>query len=207
MNYCPNCGSKLESGHNFCPNCGQKPRQEKVEKTQRKTSSKNNSWVIPVSIVLLIIAIGAIVSGVIIGLQSGDDTSSNSNAGNYYQPTYYPTYTYQPPQPTYTPTQHILLSNETILGGYHSHTSYVIPAGKTVTLSWSADGYVSAYILTENQYDYFSFYGFHSSPAAYDSGSSGTLSYYVANTDTYYLVLSNSNLFQNVKVYSATASW
>jgi len=68
MNYCPNCGNKLEPGHNFCPNCGQKPAQEKTEEV-RFRKPKNKRWVrISVLIVLLIIAIAAVVSGLVIWL-------------------------------------------------------------------------------------------------------------------------------------------
>ena len=28
MNYCPKCGTKLESDHRFCPNCGYKTTEE-----------------------------------------------------------------------------------------------------------------------------------------------------------------------------------
>jgi predicted nucleic acid-binding Zn ribbon protein len=210
MNYCPNCGKELEPGHVFCPNCGQKPLQQNPKKVQNN-KHHGRYWVtISVLIIVLVIAIAAVVSGLVIGLGG-----NNSSSSNYYQPTY-PTYTYQPPTttytyqtptPSYTPTTRTLLSNQTVTSSYHNYNSYVIQAGKTVSLSWSADGSVSVYILTENQYDYFSFWGYHLSPAAYKSGSSGTIVYNVANTDTYYLVIKNPSLFQNVKVYSATASW
>jgi len=215
MNYCPNCGSKLGPGHNFCPNCGQNPSQESSEKTQRPNTKKRNNWVLPIIIVILIIAIGGIAAGVVIGLNSGGNSSSNSNGGNhYYQPTYtYPTYTYQP-QPTYTPytptQQHVLLSNYTMFGPSNEVFDYTIEAGKTISVSWSADGLIYVWILTETQYDYFinSMWGVTTTNyQAFKTGETGNLVYNVTYTDTYYIVIRNTSYVSGVKVYSATASW
>ncbi|MFA5368140.1 MAG: hypothetical protein WC333_09695, partial [Dehalococcoidia bacterium] len=201
---------ELEPGHVFCPNCGQKPPQQNPKKVQSNKHHGRYWATISVLIIVLVIAIAAVVSGLVIGLGG-----NNSSSSNYYQSTYptytyqppIPTYTYQPPTPTYTPTTHTLLSDHTLFGPSYNYDSYYIPAGKTISLSWSADGYVSIYILTETQYSYFSTWGWHSNPAAYDNGNSGTLSYHVSNTDTYYLVINNPSWVTGIKVYSATASW
>ena len=206
MNYCPNCGNKLEPGHNFCSNCGQKPTQEKSQKVQRKTTGKRHSWVIPVVIGLLIVAISAIASGVVIGLNSGGNN-------NHYIPPIYPTSTYPPPtqtyqpSPTYTPITHTLMTDHTLFGPSYNYNSFTIQADKTISISWSADGYVQVYVLTQNQYDYFATWGWQFSPTCYGEGSSGTKSCPISNTDTYYLVINNPSVVTGVKVYSATASW
>ncbi|MFA5375542.1 MAG: zinc ribbon domain-containing protein [Dehalococcoidia bacterium] len=208
MSYCSKCGNKLEPGQNFCSNCGQKPPQEKTEKTQRTNTKKRNKWILPVTIVLLIIAIGGIAGGVVIGLNSGGNTSSNNN--NIY--TVYPTDTYQAPtqtyQPPYTPTTHTLMSDQTLSAGSHDPNPYTISAGKTITISWSASSNVDVYIFTDTNYNYW-LQGSYICEAA-KTASSDSLSYPVANTDTYYLVVKNTNTLgfgAAITVYSATATW
>jgi predicted nucleic acid-binding Zn ribbon protein len=194
MNYCQNCGNKIEPGQNFCSHCGQKPVQEKTERAQRTNTKKRNKWILPVAIVLLIIVIGAIAGGIVIGLNSGGNTSSNN--------------TYQPPTQPYQPTSHTLMSDQTLSAGSHDPNPYTVAAGKTITISWSADGNVDVYIFTDTNYNYW-LLGSYICEAS-TTGSSGTLSYTVVDTDTYYLVVKNPNTLgfgAAITVYSATASW
>lgn len=118
---------------------------------------------------------------------------------------------YQPPyQPT--PTQQLyqvnLVTPSQILGcTEYTYTPKTIQAGKTISMSWRADGNVNAYIFTETQFgSWKSNFGI-GNYAASTSGTSGTLSYIVTNTDKYYFVIKNPLCGQSVKVYSATASW
>jgi hypothetical protein len=93
--------------------------------------------------------------------------------------------------------------------GYTYHP-YTIQAGKTINISWSADGDVNVYIFTETRFGNWvgnSATGDGNYVAARTYSSSGTLFYTVADTDTYYLVIKNPSGDQDVKVYSATASW
>ena len=201
MNYCPNCGNKIEPNQNYCPNCGQKPAQEKTEEAQRTNTKKKNKWILPVTIVLLIIAIGGIAGGVVIGLNSGGNTSSNYNQAG--------TDSTQPPyQPPYTPTSHVLISNQTLSAGYHTNNPFTITAGKTITISWSANGNVDVIIFTDTQYTNWLLGG--TACEAIKNDSSGPLSYTTSNTDTYYLVVKNPGMLgfdAAITVYSATASW
>ena len=78
---------------------------------------------------------------------------------------------------------------------------------KTLTMSWSADGGLDCFILTENQFNNFKndIFGIVSAWLATGSGSSGTITAVVQNTDTYYVVLRNTfSLGSPVKLYQAT---
>ena len=211
MSYCPNCGNKLEPGQNFCLNCGQKPSQEKPQKAPTKRPKNKRRLRTSVLVVVLIIVIAAVAIGVIIGLHNPPPPPPIPTQ-TYPPPTYTyqpptPTYTYQP-SPTYTPSPHTLISNETISAGYHNSYPYTIEAGKSVTISWSASSNVDVYIFTDTDYNYW-LQGSYICEASKTS-SSGTLSYKVPNTGTYYLVIKNPNTLgfgAAITVSSATASW
>jgi len=97
------------------------------------------------------------------------------------------------------------LNDYQLPGGYYEYWVEHIQAGRQVCISWQADGAVSVYILTETQYDYFKVWGFTARYIAYDKARSGTLCRKIANTDTYYLIIKNSSLFETYKIYSAEA--
>jgi hypothetical protein len=84
-------------------------------------------------------------------------------------------------------------------------------AGETLTFSWSADGGLVGYIFTENQYNNWknNLAGLPSSYEGYNSGSTGSITVTIQNSDTYYAVLFNNALGilgsgPNVEVYQAT---
>lgn len=79
-----------------------------------------------------------------------------------------------------------------------------VTAGRTLSLSWSADGSLNCFILTQNQYNNFkSNFGLVSSSMASGSGASGTIIANIQNTDWYYAVLYNTSVFESVKLYQA----
>ncbi len=76
--------------------------------------------------------------------------------------------------------------------------------GRTLTLSWSADGNLEGYIFTENQFNNFKPFGIPSAYEAYFQGASGTISWHVQNSDTYYGVVTNRMVVaSSVKLYQA----
>jgi hypothetical protein len=82
--------------------------------------------------------------------------------------------------------------------------------GETLTFSWSADGGLVGYIFTVNQYNNWknNILGLPSSYAGYNSGSTGSITVTIQNSDTYYAVLFNNALGilgsgPNVEVYQA----
>jgi len=83
-------------------------------------------------------------------------------------------------------------------------------AGETLTFSWSADGGLVGYIFTVNQYNNWknNLLGLPSSYEGYNSGSTGSITVTVQNSDTYCAVLFNNavGIFDsgpNVEVYQA----
>jgi hypothetical protein len=80
-----------------------------------------------------------------------------------------------------------------------------VEAGRTLSLSWQADGNLECFILTENQYNNFkSNLGIVSARMAYGSGMNGAISAYIQNSDRYYAVIRNTfTLGPSVKLYQA----
>ncbi len=97
------------------------------------------------------------------------------------------------------------VNNSVLHGGYYKDWSDTIRAGETISVSWEADGSVYVWILTQTQYDYFKMWGTHFDPEELQTGRSGTLTHYVANTDTYHVIIHNISPFKNIKIYSAVA--
>jgi|GEM_PF-6221052 len=199
MKYCANCGNKLKSAYNYCPNCGEKPAQNEAETLQFQRP-RSNRWVVTLIllVVLLIIAIAAIVSGLVIWLSSDSNTLSNSYEGISY--------------PTYTPITHQvdLIAPQSILAsGVDSHAIETIQAGSIVSISWNADTNVDIYILTETQYPYFHTYGTPVEYIGHQSNQSGFMTCHIANTGTYYLVISRpgNGAYSSATIYSAMAAW
>lgn len=126
---------------------------------------------------------------------TGESESSNA----HYTP-------YQPSYPTPAQEQEIgRLTDHVLKGGYFHDWTETIQAGKTISISWEADGRLNVWILTQTQYDYFKVWGTTFRYEALKSGRSGTLVHRVSNTDTYHLIVQNPSLFENIKVYSAVA--
>lgn len=107
----------------------------------------------------------------------------------------------QAPSSTYTPTTTIPTwtgANQVI----NSASWELLPsngvnvqAGKTLSLSWSADGDLKCYICTANQYNNFkNSNGVSINYFQKGEGSQGSISYTVQNTDTYYAILYNDAL-------------
>jgi len=106
--------------------------------------------------------------------------------------------------------QEILHSVSGIIpGGYYfalPPNGIYLSSGKTLKLSWSADGYLYAYILTETQFQDFKFDGIASNYKAKGYGREGTISVYIRHDDRYYAVVSNSLILgPSVKLYGAEA--
>ena len=118
---------------------------------------------------------------------------------------------FTPPPNGYTPAppnggRVIFNVNNLVLhGGHYENGSDTIRARETISVSWEADGSVYVWILTQTQYDYFKMWGTHFDPEELQTGRSGTLTHYVANTDTYYVIIHNISLFKSIKIYSAVA--
>jgi len=206
MGFCSNCGKQIENGAAFCSHCGQKLAQEKTERIRPGNANKRRKIIIPTLVMIFIVAIAATVSGLVIWLTPGPN------------PTPYPTYTYQP-QPTYTyqPTQpsspshqvNLVEPNHVLNSGSYSYETASIQAGSTVTISWSADANVEIWVITATQYPDWTFMAWSANYVGYKSGNSGILTCHIANTDTYYLIISRpgSGLYSPATIYSAIASW
>lgn len=96
--------------------------------------------------------------------------------------------------------------DQIILGGYYASFGGYVEAGNTLSLSWSADSSLDCFILTQNQLNNVknSLSGIISVWEAYGSGSSGTISAQIQNSDTYYAIVRNtSSLGPSVKLYHA----
>ena len=98
------------------------------------------------------------------------------------------------------------LTNYVLAGLYCQDWSMMIQAGKTISISWEADGSLNAWVLTQSQCDYLKVWGTTSSYEAMKSGRSGTLIYRVSNTDTYHLIVQNPSQVESITVYSAVAT-
>ncbi|MEM0095707.1 MAG: hypothetical protein QW660_03630 [Candidatus Bathyarchaeia archaeon] len=100
------------------------------------------------------------------------------------------------------------VGNLIIYGGYYVAVleGVYIEAGKTLKLSWSADGNLHAYILTETQFQDFKDDGIASNYEAYMYAREGTISAYIRHSDKYYAVLSRLPFASSVKVYQAQAT-
>jgi hypothetical protein len=84
-----------------------------------------------------------------------------------------------------------------------------VQAGKTLTLSWSADGGLVGYIFTTNQYNsWINSLRTEATFEGHDSGSTGSMTVTIQNSDTYCAVLLNNAISilgeNSVKVYQAT---
>ena len=90
-------------------------------------------------------------------------------------------------------------------GQHHHHWRPYILSGRELSVSWSADGAVDVYVLTETQYEYFRVWGFTMRYVAYRQASRGTLFIGVPNSDTYFIVINNPSWVETYKVYSAEA--
>ncbi|RLG97841.1 hypothetical protein DRO19_05225 [Candidatus Bathyarchaeota archaeon] len=118
-------------------------------------------------------------------------------------------YTVQVPHQVNVPKEQTLYtkSSETIPGGYYvplPPDGVYVESGKTIKLSWSADGYLDAYILTETQFEDFKIDGIVSNWEAHSYGKEGIISANIRHNDKYYAVVSNTPLLSSpVKLYQA----
>ncbi|MEM3873796.1 MAG: hypothetical protein QXU45_01485 [Candidatus Bathyarchaeia archaeon] len=119
-------------------------------------------------------------------------------------------YTFQVPYEAKETREEILyaLNDVYVSGGYY----YALPpegvyisAGKTLILSWVADGDVRAYILTQTQFQDFKFDGVATNYEATLYAREGTISAKIRYDDVYYATLSRLILTSTVKVYQAQA--
>lgn len=85
-----------------------------------------------------------------------------------------------------------------------------VQAGKTLNLSWSADGSLNCYFVTANQYNNFkNSNGVSITYVGKGVSNQGSISYTVQNSDTYYAILYNDALGilgagPSVHLYQAT---
>jgi 4-amino-4-deoxy-L-arabinose transferase-like glycosyltransferase len=80
-----------------------------------------------------------------------------------------------------------------------------VSSGRTLSLSWSADDNVECFIFTENQYNNFSQPHVEVTYQAHGTGSSGTISTNVVNSDSYYAVIRIEQMGgPSFKLYQAT---
>jgi hypothetical protein len=119
-------------------------------------------------------------------------------------------YTIQVPYTTTETREEVLytLNDVYVSGGYYyalpPEGVYVSP-GKTLILSWVADGDLDAYILTQTQFSDFKFDGIASNYEAHLYARQGTISAYIRYGDVYYTTLSKLIFTSTVKVYEAQA--
>ncbi|MDQ0287730.1 putative membrane protein YvbJ [Desulfofundulus luciae] len=62
MFYCPECGTKIESGTKFCGNCGKPLNLSQVSKSQRQKLTESHVKIIVASVLVLIIGIALYLS-------------------------------------------------------------------------------------------------------------------------------------------------
>lgn len=86
--------------------------------------------------------------------------------------------------------------NKNLGGGTFTYWSLRIESGKSVSVSWGADGCLYVFVLTENQFQQFRLLGTTTWYTAFKYCNSGTLTKTIENTDTYYLAVSNPGFLQ-----------
>jgi len=135
------------------------------------------------------------------------------NTSSYIQTTVVPTSRYTPPPPSTPVTQTWTWQptpGNTLGGGTYAYfpaTGAFVQAGHTLTLTWSSDGSLDAFILTQNQYNNFknNFAGYVSGSMASGSGTNGNLQATIQNSDTYYAIIRNTfTLGSPIKLYWGT---
>ena len=153
----------------------------------------------------LLLAVVLIIGGCSPKIIYVSPPSSEPTPTPEFSPTPTPTLTPTPAPPTPVKHEEVIASlhDTTLSGGNFWHPSAHLQAGTEVTISWEADGPVSAWILTETQYDDFVVMAQSSRYIGYKRGSSGTLTRELPYKDTYFFIISNSILLTNYKVYSA----
>ena len=123
------------------------------------------------------------------------------------------------PNPGYTPpvtttpqvTTYTGIPNQ-IFGSASTETlppnGVYLQAGHTLTLSWSADGNLTGYVFSSNQYANWQQSHIQVTYDASGSGSTYSFSYTVQNADTYYAVLyDGASVFGNsVRDYNFTVT-
>lgn len=135
------------------------------------------------------------------------------NTTSYIQPTVAPTSRYTTPPPTtqapetwtWQPTPGNTLGGGTY--AYFPASGAFVQAGHTLTLTWSSDGSLDGFILTQNQYNNFknNFAGYVSGSMASGSGTNGNIQATIQNGDTYYAIVRNTfTLGSPIKLYQAT---
>lgn len=141
-------------------------------------------------------------------------TPPPTTTSSYTSPPYtLPPTTTTPPAPI-TPTTTsrqwtwVPSSGNIVTGGAYAYVPLngtYIQAGRTLILSWSADGNVEGFIFTGNQYNNFKQQlGVASAWIAHGSGVNGAISAYIQDSDTYYAVVRNTfTLGPSVKLYQA----
>ncbi|MEM3697474.1 MAG: hypothetical protein QXQ94_08270 [Candidatus Bathyarchaeia archaeon] len=97
------------------------------------------------------------------------------------------------------------VENRNLGGGQFVYWSLSIESGKSVSVSWSADGCLYIFVLTENQFQQFKLLGTTSWYTAFKYCNSGTLTKTIENADTYYIAVSNPWVLTTIKLYSAQA--
>ena len=140
----------------------------------------------------------------------GTTTIIQQVPNNVYTPPPTSTTIYYPPANTTiaqsSPNQGINPTDAMVLPSTSSGVN--VQAGRTLSLSWSADGSLNCYIVTANQYN--NFVNSNRINISYFQkgvGNQGSISYTVQNSDTYLAVLVNNAdpLFGgSVEVYQAT---
>jgi hypothetical protein len=119
-----------------------------------------------------------------------------------------PTPTYSPPASTTFPVPSNLVIRAQSFESLQANGLYV-QAGKTLTLSWSADGNLDGFIFTANQFSNWKNSAYSGNYTSHGYGSQQTIQVTIQNSDTYYAVLLN-NAFSvlgsgpTVEVYQAT---
>ena len=157
------------------------------------------------STLAIVLAIGLGLTGCV---ATSPATITQTQTTTPVTPTTSPTITITlPPTTVATAQPNQIISPGTYLT-FPSNGAYIQVNGtKTLTMSWSADGGLDCFILTETQYSNFknSFAGYVSASMASGSGSSRTITAVVQNTDTYYVVVRNTfALGSPIKLYQAT---
>ena len=78
-----------------------------------------------------------------------------------------------------------------------------VESGRTLTVTWDADGTLAVFLLTSDQYHKFSAGQAIPASAAYQQASQGSFTYYVQSPDSFYVLLRNLYPAAAIRVYQA----
>ena len=98
--------------------------------------------------------------------------------------------------------------NYQIQSGHYAYSKFDLEAGKKLVMTWQVDNTVSTYITTPSQFSSASLLGFPTSSLAREVAvQSGTLSYQISSSGTYYVIIRPYISDVNVAAYKSELQW